>query len=146
MKNFTFSLTLFVFEIEFFFYKFTNLYVGILFVCDIFFSLKKESKFYVEISRFKCYRGFTLVGPIDASCTQNGWSPSETPVCVSTGCLQHTQVLYCTVQSRRVYTDNPVYCFHSIPTTYTGFVLYSTGQYFCKMYTQNPSVFPHGSK
>ncbi|XP_023336616.1 MAM and LDL-receptor class A domain-containing protein 1 [Eurytemora carolleeae] len=41
--------------------------------------------------RFKCYRGFTLVGPIDASCTQNGWSPSETPVCVSTGCLQHPQ-------------------------------------------------------
>ena len=142
-----------------FFYKFTNLYlliylsifnnlyVEIYFVCDIFFSLKKESKFYVEISRFKCYRGFTLVGPIDASCTQNGWSPSETPVCVSTGCLQHTQVLYCTVQSRRVYTDNPVYCFQSIPTTYTGFVLYSTGQYFfCKMYTQNPSVFPHSSK
>ena len=36
--------------------------------------------------RYKCYQGFTRVGPVRAKCQRGSWKPGRVPTCISTGC------------------------------------------------------------
>ena len=36
--------------------------------------------------KFRCYKGFTRVGPKKANCVRGKWKPGRVPVCVKPGC------------------------------------------------------------
>jgi len=80
----------------------------------------KKSFSGVTIYRYRCNKGYTLVGPSSAHCTPGGWSVSQAPVCAKPGC-DVTELITSADQSQYIHSratyGGAMYRFYCSPGT-----------------------------